>query len=341
LLLVAGCSDSPGPAPGVSEKKEPQGTEAVTPKKKVLFVNSYHQGYDWSDGITRGITDTLNVNVKGSGELDNSESAVILKIIYLDTKRNKTEEFKREAAIKAVEVIESWQPDLVITSDDNAAKYLVVPYYKKSSLPFVFCAVNLDASPYGFPNENITGIVEVTLIKQMLKELRKYAKGDRIGLLGADSLTRRKSAAIYRSHYKLDIDNRYAATFEEWQREFIRLQDEVDMLLITSPAGISGWDHQEAVKFVQKHTKIPSGCNIYSAMPFSLIGYTKIPEEQGEWAAKTALEILGGKSPKDFPVATNEKAKIYLNMRLARKLDIVFPITLIEQANFVAQEKRE
>ena len=290
-LILISCSESPttkAPAKTKSSVKK----ALAAPKNRVLFVNSYHQGYDWSDGITQGILDTFGATIDRAGQIDNSPSKVNLKIIYLDTKRHKTEEFKKEAALKAKGVIESWQPDLVITADDNAAKYLIAPYYKNAELPFVFCAINLDASPYGFPTDNITGMVEVTVIKQLLKHLQKYAKGDRIGLLGADTLTRRKAAPIYRSYYQLDIDNRYAATFEDWLREFKNLQEEVDMLLVTSPAGIPGWNQQEAVQFVLQHTKIPSGSNIATAMPFAMIGFTKVAREQGEWAAKTALEIL-------------------------------------------------
>jgi ABC-type uncharacterized transport system substrate-binding protein len=77
---------------------------------------------------------------------------------------------------------------------------------------------------------------------------------------------------------------------------------------------------------------------IQTAMPFALIGFTKVPQEQGEWSANTALEIIAGKSPKDIPVVTNKKAKVYLNMRLAKKFGIKFPIELIERATFVEEE---
>ncbi len=336
LVSLAGCSDSPLE----SEKAgtiDVQNTSALI-KKKVFFVNSYHRGYDWSDGITKGILDSFGSTMNSEGEVANSDSKVILKIIYMDTKRNKSEESKKNAALKVKEIIDSWQPDVVITSDDNAAKYLILPYYKNSKLPFVFCGINNDAAPYGFPADNVTGMVEITLIETMLEHISNYAKGNRIGLLGADNLTRRKSAAIYSSSHKLEIDNRYAITFMDWKREFIYLQDEVDMMLITSPAGISGWDQQAAVKFVLKNAKIPSGSMIPTAMPFALIGFTKVPQEQGEWAAKTALEIIAGKSPKNIPIVTNKKAKVYLNMRLAKKLDIKFPMELIERATFVAEE---
>ncbi len=338
LILFSGCSDSP-------EKREENGARhkavqntANQVKPKVLYVNSYHLGYDWSDGITRGILDTFGAAMNSAGAVDSSKSNVKLKIIYMDTKRNKSEESKTNEALKTKQIIDAWKPDVVITSDDNAAKYLIVPYYKNSKLPFVFCGINVDAAPYGFPADNVTGMVEITLIKPMLEHLNKYAKGTRIGLLGADTLTRRKSAAIYRSYHKLDIDNRYAVTFEDWKREFIKLQDEVDMMIITSPAGISGWNQREAVQHVLKHAKIPSGCMIPTAMPLALTGFTKVPQEQGEWAAKTALEIIAGKSPKDIPIATNKKAKVYLNMRLAKKLGIKFSMELIERATFVEEE---
>ncbi|MBF0290209.1 MAG: ABC transporter substrate-binding protein [SAR324 cluster bacterium] len=308
--------------------------------KKVLFVNSYHHGYDWSDGITQGILDTFGARMTSTGKVDSSESKVQLKIIYMDTKRNKTEEFKKSAALKAKEMIDSWQPDVVITSDDIAAKYLIIPYYNSNSTqPFVFCGINIDATRYGFSRENITGMVEDILMKQLMDELRKHAKGDRIGVLGADTLTRREAAALYKSHYNLDVENRYAATFDDWKKEYKSLQDAVDILLVTSPNGISGWDKKAAAEFVLKHTKIPSGATILSAMPYSLIGFTKIAKEQGEWAAKAALEIIGGKSTKDIPITVNHQAQVDLNMRLAKKMGIVFPLDLVERGVFVEMDE--
>ncbi|WP_320041664.1 hypothetical protein [uncultured Desulfobacter sp.] len=45
-------------------------------RKKLLYINSYHKGYQWSDSIEKGL-------------------------------------------LKAKAVIETWQPDIVVTSDDN------------------------------------------------------------------------------------------------------------------------------------------------------------------------------------------------------------------------------
>ena len=79
----------------------------------------------------------------------------------MDTKRNKSDEYKIAVGREARDLILSWQPDVVITADDNAAKYLIQPYFKDSATPFVFCGVNWTAEEYGFPYSNVTGIVEV------------------------------------------------------------------------------------------------------------------------------------------------------------------------------------
>jgi len=63
------------------------GTDNKYDGKKVLYVNSYHKGYPWSDGIEKGIHNIL------------ADTAIELKTIYMDTKRNPEEEFIKQAAL--------------------------------------------------------------------------------------------------------------------------------------------------------------------------------------------------------------------------------------------------
>ena len=97
---------------------------AAADEAKCLFVSSYHQGYAWSDGVERGLRKTL-------------EGGCQLRQFDMDTKRKKSVEDKKAAANEAKALIESWQPDIVITADDNAAKFLIQPYFKDKDLPFV------------------------------------------------------------------------------------------------------------------------------------------------------------------------------------------------------------
>ena len=72
--------------------------------------------------------------------------------------------------------------------------------------------------------------------------------------------------------------------------------------------------------------------------PFSLITLANDPYEQGEWAARTALEVLDGKKIDSIKVTANRKATTYLNMPLAKKLRIIFPIDLLERAILIGKK---
>jgi hypothetical protein len=128
LVLFPACSDdSATPANQTSDLPAYEG-------KKILYINSYHKCYEWSNSIRATITETL------------VDTGVELNIHHMDTKRNTDEPFIKHAALEVKAVTEEWNPDVVITSDDNAFKYLVMPCYSDSDLPFVHCVINWDAS---------------------------------------------------------------------------------------------------------------------------------------------------------------------------------------------------
>lgn len=293
--------------------------------KKVLFIDSYHEGYDWSDGITNGVRQVLD----GKG--------IELKIVRMDTKRNPDEAFKKQAGEKAKAAIDELKPDLVIAADDNASKYVIVEYFKDSTLPFVFCGVNWDASVYGFPWKNVTGMVEVSPIPQLLDQLKPFAKGTRIGFLGPDNETARKEADAYKKVFGMQLVEYFAKDYEDWKKGFETLQTSSDMLIVESDGGLYK-DHAADMKaFAEANTKIPSGTAYDFMAPFALIGFAKIAEEQGAWAADAALKILGGAEPSSIAIAKNKEGKLIINTRIAKALGGSLPYELIQSAALVIE----
>ncbi len=279
--------------------------------KKILYINSYHPGYAGSDPTTHGIKSVL----KNTG--------IDLRITYMDTKRNSSEAFIKDAALKAKARIEQFQPDVVIASDDNAAKYLIKPFYKNAQLPFVFCGVNWDASIYGFPYKNVTGMIEVALVQEIYRQLKNYAKGNRIGFIAGDRLSEHKNLKYYIERFDIEFEKIYfASNFEEWKRAFLNLQEEVDMAMMTSHVGIANWNDQQALAFVEAHTKIPIGTEHGWEMPLALVGVVKDFEEMGIWSAHAALRIIEGVSPSRIPITANKKGKLLFNIRIAKRLGI-------------------
>ena len=108
------------------------------------------------------------------------------------------------------------------------------------------------------------------------------------------------------------------------------------MLIVAPPSFLQEEaDKEEAKRFVEENTTIPTGCVEAWITPYALVGYTKLATEQGMWAAETALKILDGTSPSEIPVVTNKQAKVYLNMRIAKHLRVKFPMEMIQLATFV------
>ncbi|MCB1760934.1 MAG: hypothetical protein KDI68_14280 [Gammaproteobacteria bacterium] len=291
--------------------------------KKVLFIDSYHEGYPWSDGITAGVKQGL----AGSG--------VELKVIRMDTKRNKDEAFKVEAAAKAKSTIDAFKPDVVIAADDNASKYLVQPNYKDAGLPFVFCGVNWDASGYGYPYANVTGMVEVSGAKELVDLLKGFAKGSRVAFLAEDTLTERKEAENYRSKLNIDVQPTYVTSFAEWKQKFNEIQEQADILIHGNMAGVKDFNAAEAEAHALANAKIPSGAVQKGPMPYALVGYLKVAEEQGAWSADAALKILGGTSPADIPLSRNTEGNVVINLKMAEAGSFDVPFELIESATTV------
>lgn len=308
-------------------------------KPKVLFVDSYHKGYLWSEGILAGVLKVLNGTLQETDTVDCSQSPVNLRIVRMNTKRNQTEAFMEQAGNDARAIIETWKPDIVITSDDNAARYVIVPYYLNSELPFVFCGINWDAGAYGFPCRNVTGMLEVDLVDTMLNTMRQYARGPRIGVLGADNISNRKAADHYVNTLHLTLtENVFVTNLSDMKTAYLDLQEKVDMLILMPPSFIdSESDAAEAKQFILDHTQIITGSVESWIAPYTLFCFGKSADELGMWAASTALTILDGTPPTTIPLTQNQQAEMYLNMPLAKHLNLLFPVDMIEQSNIIME----
>ncbi|HOP15305.1 MAG: hypothetical protein KDI22_05285 [Gammaproteobacteria bacterium] len=288
---------------------------------KCLFVSSYHQGYAWSDGVERGLRQTL----QGKCQIHQYD---------MDTKRKKSEEEHKAAALEAKALIESWRPDVVITADDNAAKYLIQPYYRDDKLPFVFCGINWTVKEYGFPYKNVTGMIEVAPVKAMLEEARGLVPGaHKMLYIGADTSTEMKNAARIRKAAEdqgLVYEEKLARTLDAWVAAYQAGQD-YDFIVMGSNAGIDDWDTQRAVTAIMPLTRRLTVTSHEWMMPVTMLGMTKVPEEQGEWAGSVALQILDGVAPQSIPVIANRKWDLYLNPGLIDSAALTLPPQLLSK----------
>ena len=129
---------------------------------KVLFINSYFPGFPSSDEYLAGIRDAFNGR------------NIELRTFNMDTKRNPQVEFIEAKAAEVIDEINAFKPDLIISSDDNAAKYVIQPHLRDGPIPVLFCGVNWTCWQYDLPTPFVTGILEVLPVREVIEELQKY-----------------------------------------------------------------------------------------------------------------------------------------------------------------------
>lgn len=299
------------------------------PGKKVVWVNSYHNGYEWSDFEFKAGEEVLR------------KSGVKVKQLYLDMKRNSGAVFGTEAGKKAKLEIEAFDPDVIIAADDSAQKYVIVPYFKGGSIPVVFCGVNWNAKDYGYPAENVTGMIEVELVEALMGYLRTYAKGKRIAYVGIDDISARKITREYNERFfdgELKCFLIKERSFEGYCKAFLDAQDSADIVILGGNGGVVDWDEETGVQFFRDNTRKPTGTSNLWMVKYALVAYSRLAEEQGRWAAETALRILAGNAPKTIPIVKNKMGKLYVNLDIAEKMNIVFSPSLLKNAEIYKNE---
>jgi ABC-type uncharacterized transport system substrate-binding protein len=291
-------------------------------RKRVFFLNSYHDGYGSSDDVMRGVRDTL------------AAANVELETFLMDTKRRSSEVEIEQSAAQAVAAIGRFRPDVIIASDDAAVKHVVVPHFKNGPVPVVFCGVNWSAEQYGLPTPHVTGMLEVVPIVETITEMKRYyPRAKTLFVLSEDSVSeesnRRAMGPLYRE-LGLRVSYAYAKDFAAWKRGFVAAQRS-DLIYLPTNGAVKGWDEGEAREFVRRHIRRPVVTCDDFMMKYAVFGLTKVAREQGEWAAQTALAVLAGKKPGEIAVTNNRRAQAWLNRTLAARINFKPDAALLDR----------
>ena len=299
------------------------------PSEKVLLIFSYHPDYVWVIEETRGAEGVLR------------DKGVQIEKFYLDTKRKTTPEWKKKVSEDAVRKIEQFKPDLVIVFDDNACE-LVAKKYIGKSLPFVFCGMNGEPQAYGFPAENIIGVIErehleqtISLLTQLVPDIRKAAIVTDDSPTSQGFLSRAKSATL-----PIEICEFYSTNdFDAWKAKVKELQLKVDAIglftyhTIREKDGEESLPPEDVLRWTLNNNRLPD----FTFLDFTisggvLCGVTVSGYEQGKAAADIAVRILNGEKPADIAVQCPKTGKTIINETRAKQLNITIPADVLKNA---------
>lgn len=306
--------------------------------KRVLVVHSYHETQKGHVvEMTEGIEEAL------------SGSNVELRYYFMDTKRQTSEEWKREAGVRAKAVVADFKPELVITMDDNAQKYFAKYYAGLPGAPeFVFSGVNKDPGLYGFPANNVTGVLERPNIIESVQFLKKIVPGVKTILILSDQSPTGDAFIEYAKSLDMPLDviaYEQVNTFAQWQSILEKYKDKVDAIglyvirtIVREEGGQEKVPEAELVAYLHNYTGLPTvGFFDSSATAGVLCGISVSMREQGYAAGELARKILGGRSPESFVVKPTSKGRIQLNLQTADFLNIQLRHSLIKHADVLVR----
>jgi len=282
-------------------------------KPKVFYLNSYHEGYGSSDDITAGIQSVF------------ADKNIELDIFYMDTKRRSQPEYIQEITSRAVAAIADFQPDAIIASDDNAVKYVIAPHFSRHEVPVIFCGVNWSCEQYNLPTANVTGMLEVFPLQTAFTTLKNiYPDLTNLAILSENTNSEQKNKELLDPIYRGNgFEPQYflCNDFVQWKQSWQTANAEADLIFFLTNGAIKGWDDNAAQKLISSTIQTPVFTPDDFMMPYAVFGFTKVAQEQGEWAAQQVLDIFNGKDISEIKLTENQKAKTFLNKSLAEKIN--------------------
>ena len=287
--------------------------------KKVLAVFSYAEEFTWVQKIKGGIDSVL---------ADSCE----IRYFYLNTKKDL--EGGPQKAQEAFALYKEFQPDGVITVDDNAQSMFVVPFLKdKVKTPVMFCGVNAEPSKYGFPASNVSGVLErIPTAQTIILAQQLVPSAKTIACLAKDGPA---THAIFNQIKKeMDAYSASIAAFQtvKTQEETIsaaeKLKNKADLLYVVSTKGIKNKNGTTLsspeiismlAKVFGKPVISPIGINIKSG---ALCGAVVSASDQGANAAKMLSKAMGGTPVNKLPIVKETLGRQMINIDTLKALKL-------------------
>ncbi|MGB5866677.1 MAG: ABC transporter substrate binding protein [Arcobacteraceae bacterium] len=300
--------------------------------KEILLLHSYHKGYVWSDEISRNIEQTLF-------PYENIE----LTTVYMDTKRNNTQEYLDTLALLYKKQFENRKFDLIITADNNAFDFAIK--HKSElflNLPILFCGLNnLDKKVLEQQNMThlVSGVIEQVDIEknfELIATLHPNTK--KLLIINDKSITglavKQSINPIiqkYQSHFEIEyIDNMNINTIEQ---KVTNLSKDSIILFILFSKDKQGeyFTYKKGFKKIKESANVP----IYGLWDFYLGhglvgGLLTSAVSQGRTVSKMAIDILNNntniadipiidKSPNHYIFDLQEIQKYKIDLHLLKK----------------------
>jgi len=292
---------------------------------RILFLNSYHRGYSWSDSIEAGIRERL------AAYSENLE----LSVEYLDSRRFPDAALRQRFADGLAAKYGRYPHDLVMVSD-NAAFDFAMAYRDKlfPGVPIVFCGYN-DFRPEVLGNRTgITGVNEETDVAATVDLALKVHPGASTlaFILSTGDPSSRRIAEVteatvlprYRERFPLEIIK--DASMAEIRDRLSRLPRQSLVFLAGQTRDLGQGRPLSPIENARL-IAVASPVPVYGFWDFQmgtgvLGGHILTGSDQGREAANLAVKILSGKPVAEVPVVMTSPTEDLFDFDVMRRFHL-------------------
>ena len=269
---------------------------------KVLLLNSYNQGYNWTDVITASI----------QAEFEKMESIVQLSIEYMETKNYHSAEYSERLRKLYEYKYSNKEFDLIIVSDNFALDFIKL-YRDKlfSTIPIVFCGIDKYDESLNKGYWGITGVIEDYDLKQTIdlalklhpdtKNIAVVCDSSSSGVVDIEMF--RSLASYYQKEYK--IIELADWSWNELAEGLINLPENtiVNRLSCIPPNNGISFLEKDLAEFWKKYCRFPTYTSMGHKVENGVLGgIITTGDLQGLAAVNLAKRILNGEPVSDIPI---------------------------------------
>ncbi|MEA2110279.1 MAG: ABC transporter substrate binding protein [Pseudomonadota bacterium] len=313
--------------------------------QRVFIVYSYHPDYFWQQDEEQGIKKAL------------SGMDVTFDSYCLDSKKHQGQEWLAQQVKICLEKIEGFQPDVIITCDDNAAKTIGRIFFKQK-IPVVFLGLNGEPEAYGLvesgrrqhPGANITGVLErhyyhdATVLLQTIL-LANNLKVKKLDIITDDSSTstillKSLRQEAWKTPWELAFLPQ-AKTFTQYKEQILGVNQPGHAAFIYNLETLKNNDNHvpdmDVLAWTSKYLAIPAVAfhEYYLKKGAALCGVVVSGRTQGYHAGLKVKQILGGVSAGEIPIDRPPKGTVVLNISVAERLGVKIPLEILLSADIV------
>lgn len=265
-------------------------------KPRLLVLHTYSEEGRWEKSFNEGALRALADN----------RAPLAVRWHYMAFSGDESLMAPREwaaASQRARQVIDRWQPDVLLAVGEEAQDY-VARHYAGRAAPRVVYATGEDPARFGFPGAaNVTGVREALPLAQMLELLRHLGRPQlRLRALGVADPTGRAEreqllAFDWGPHRLLGVE--LAPDWPAWQQAVQGAAD-ADMLLVLSYAGLAQsagrpetTSPAQLVQWTERHSPaLALGVRTTFAADGGALAVAPAADGLGEQAGRLALQAL-------------------------------------------------